>query len=791
MQFVYQPLTWGFFLVLVPLLIHLINLMRHRRVQWAAMEFLLQSYKKHRRWVWLKQMLLLLARMLAVAAVVAMLAQLVTNRQWTSFFGGKTTHHIVLLDDSYSMSDRVGGTTAFDRGMQAIRQIGARASSPEAGPQRFTLIRYSQATRAVESIALSEPVVETDVGNEEVSPLASVAGQIADLNAVLIDADFDTLIGEKRRAFDVTQLAVGPNAALQLAAQLVAQAEGQQPVVYVVSDFRTDSWQQPEESRQGLERLTELDTELHLVRCVDVARPNLAITGLEPAEGTRAAGVPLFVDVTVKNFGREAAEQVQLNVRTNYYPAISSTDDPGNVKDTVDELPTVLIDRIAAGEAIVRRVQVYFPTAGQHIVTAQLPEDSVPVDNQRWCVVDFPADVPVLLVDGDPNQRNAYYLDSIFQPGTRAKTGIRPSVQSPGFLRDVSIEGLLGFQVVYLLDVDRLDDRAVENLNQYVREGGGVAMFLGPNSNIAFYNQWYDDARGLFPVPLDRQDVVAHRDEAPDMTVVDHPLFRVLLGQRNPFLQDIGIDQYVRAPIGWDRPEASTIRVLAQLTNGQPLVAERRYGEGRVVAFLTTLSPTWNNWARLPSFIVVALELQAYLDSVQMGAAPRLVGTPIDLELSVSDFRPETRFVLPSVNSSQPRVLQRTASPYGGEDAKLMMVSLGRAATQLGGVGETDRSGVYEAWPQRLDAQSDVRRYSLNVDTRESDLAIVDSTQLADELNGIAIEIHQPDEISYATSDSSSFSWSQLLLFGLIGLLLGEQLLAYSASYHPARGGNK
>ena len=63
MQFVHQPLTWGFLLVLLPLLIHLINMMRHRRVKWAAMEFLLQSYKKHRKWIWLKQLLLLLVRM--------------------------------------------------------------------------------------------------------------------------------------------------------------------------------------------------------------------------------------------------------------------------------------------------------------------------------------------------------------------------------------------------------------------------------------------------------------------------------------------------------------------------------------------------------------------------------------------------------------------------------------------------------------------------------------------------------------------------------------------------------
>src|SRR5436190_70504 len=71
MQFVHQALTWGFLLALAPLLIHLINMMRHRRVHWAAMEFLLASYKKHRTWIWLKQLLLLLARIAAVVPVVA------------------------------------------------------------------------------------------------------------------------------------------------------------------------------------------------------------------------------------------------------------------------------------------------------------------------------------------------------------------------------------------------------------------------------------------------------------------------------------------------------------------------------------------------------------------------------------------------------------------------------------------------------------------------------------------------------------------------------------------------
>src|SRR3990172_1244572 len=113
-SFLHPSLFWTLGLptlgvVAIPVLIHLINMMRHRRVEWAAMEFLLLSQKKHRTWVILKQLLLLLLRMLAVAAVVMMVAQ-PRLRSQLSILGGTRTHHIVLLDDSFSMSDRWADT---------------------------------------------------------------------------------------------------------------------------------------------------------------------------------------------------------------------------------------------------------------------------------------------------------------------------------------------------------------------------------------------------------------------------------------------------------------------------------------------------------------------------------------------------------------------------------------------------------------------------------------------------------------------------------------------------------
>ena len=134
MQFLYPALTAGFFLALLPLLIHLINMMRHRRVKWAAMEFLLQSYKKHRKWVWLRQLILLLARMAAVALVVAMLAQLVTQRRYEGLFGSTLTHHYVVIDDSMSMSDRAGGMDALEQALELHARTGCRGGPAGTAP---------------------------------------------------------------------------------------------------------------------------------------------------------------------------------------------------------------------------------------------------------------------------------------------------------------------------------------------------------------------------------------------------------------------------------------------------------------------------------------------------------------------------------------------------------------------------------------------------------------------------------------------------------------------------------
>src|SRR5438034_4083911 len=85
-------------LISSPIIIHLINRMRFKRIRWAAMEFLLKSQKRNRRRLIIEQLLLLLLRIILV-----LLAALVVARFVGGFFGAvqpQTTQHIIFLDDS-------------------------------------------------------------------------------------------------------------------------------------------------------------------------------------------------------------------------------------------------------------------------------------------------------------------------------------------------------------------------------------------------------------------------------------------------------------------------------------------------------------------------------------------------------------------------------------------------------------------------------------------------------------------------------------------------------------------
>ncbi len=757
-SFVFESLLWwGLPLVGVPVLIHLINLMRHRRVKWAAMEFLLQSQKRHRNSVLFKQLLLLLLRMLAVAAVVLMVAQPLVRNQWGALLGGSQTHHIVLVDDSFSMSDHWADTTAFDQAKGVVARLAAGAQHQDT-PQVFTLLRFSRARQLAR-------------------------GTQPDLLETPLDADFSARLEKVLGPMQASETSADPAEALDAVDRLPPKGDDEDRVVYVVSDFRANQWQEPVALRKGLERLIENGAQLHLVNCVDSVHQNLAISALQPTVGTRAAGVPLLVEVSVRNFGPDDVRSVSV-----------SLEEDGHAR------APVVIEEIPAGKTTSRRFPVLFVTAGEHEIVARLESDAVLADNRRSLVIDVPKTVNVLVIDGDARGQDAFFLTSALEPGGKIASGLKPLVESPRYLRDHSLDQ---FETIYLLNIARLDAAEILALEDFVRGGGGLGIFMGEQSRAEFFNDaLYRDGEGLFPLPLTgpAELVVDRLEKAPDIEVTKHPIFSVFAGERNSFLSAVTINRYFATDKNWLPEPDSGTEIIAHLRNKAPLVVEHKFGSGRVVVFLTKASPletslgSWNNWARdNPSFVVAMLELQSYLSAGRHPDTTRLVGTPLEVPLDTSRFLPQVRFVMPrelggaSLSVDATAVTKAAANDGAGQPA----IPDNAAKERVAVLAETDTSGIYEARLTQTDGAELVERFALNVVPEEGNLKKLSGSQLAGQLEGVPYEYHEARDINYNPQQLAGFNLAESLLYLLVAVLLAEQVLAYVCSYHPraAKGG--
>src|SRR3954449_11960966 len=117
MTFLSPLLAWGMLLGLIPLIIHLLNRRRFRRVEWAPMRYLKLTIQRNRRRIEIEQLLLLLLRIALPVLLFFYLARPVLNptglERWLGS-GGRTSQ-VVLVDDSLSMGYASDGPAAFRR----------------------------------------------------------------------------------------------------------------------------------------------------------------------------------------------------------------------------------------------------------------------------------------------------------------------------------------------------------------------------------------------------------------------------------------------------------------------------------------------------------------------------------------------------------------------------------------------------------------------------------------------------------------------------------------------------
>ncbi|MCG3178142.1 MAG: hypothetical protein BIFFINMI_00465 [Phycisphaerae bacterium] len=669
MGFLHPILLAGLALGALPIIIHLLTRRRHKVVRWGAMKYLLEAIEETSKRVQIEDLILLAMRVLIICLLALAVARPKFNRQAA---GPGPRLAVLLVDNSPSMQADRGGSTRWDQARAWARSL---LNSLPAG-SRVAVLPLCNPT---DPAALRDPTAQVLLAADVVDELPASA------------------------------LSADPVSAIRAASEIVGGSDLPNRSVYVLSDFQATDW------RDSGNRLADA------VRAL-LAQQNTTLTAVACGEQDRT---PSNVAVTrldrtwrVIKVGRD----IQLNGELQRFAAADGD---------MDVATTIQIDRqkadarsagVQASEP--RRLDYYarFDAPGDHEVTLQSASDISPADNVRYLAVEAREEVRVLIVDGDrhldaPVQSESFYLRYALAFGQSDAVPISVDIIDGEDIRNARLDR---YDVVMLANVSQVPPAAAGELVQWVRAGHAAVIFLGDLVDTQSYNSGFlADAKGGFlrahlgaPIdaPRDRQTGAVGLFNLAVASFAG-PIMTFFSGDDLADLDKAGFSRALEIDLAGNTA-ADNVRVDAALSNGVPLLVTRELGEGRFALLNTTADVAWGNLAINPGFTPMMQRLLVWL----------LAPTATSTNLTPSQT---WELSLPLETMDTPVTLKR---PDGRTVVLEPVVDAARQRA-VRTYSDTTLAGFYRVtWDVGDQQQS--RLFSVNVSSREGDLAAIDAGYL-------------------------------------------------------------
>lgn len=572
LAFLNPLLLWAVPLAAVPIVIHLLNRRRFKRVPWAAMEYLLAAMKRNRKRLRMEQWLVLLLRTLAVLFLALLVAR--PQLEGGGLIGTRT-HHVVLIDDSASMQQRSGSVSCWDKAQDQVRQLADRLAETRGGD-------------IVSLVRTGRPTVPELWGQRIGPDLGRHLGQLLkELPPGDGTMDLGALLAETHKRAQATE-------------------EASRTEYYLVGDRRAVDWVTDDDKPRPavLSALAAMDPASERVTAMAVGSrdaDNLAIVRVRRVDRFAVAGVPVELAVDVRNMGLDASQATEVAVEM---------DGGSRVVRPVPQL--------APGESVPITVVHTFHAAGPHRVEAALPAtDHYLVDDRRTLALPVQDKSRVLLVDGEPDEEDGgetLFLQVALDPGGEHPSGIEAQVVTESELAAVELDTLDTFDMVWLCNVPAPSAEVVGRLEAFVRGGGGLVVFVGNQVDTDRYNEvLWRGGEGLLPLPLGEIAGDPQRPEHMVLTDKDHPICGGM-GDVLEVLCNVAV-LVKRHLTVVDDPRAGAA-VLARIgdAEGSPAIVSRTFGSGggETVLFAISADKHWSNWPDTDANLVMAHQVHRF-----------------------------------------------------------------------------------------------------------------------------------------------------------------------------------
>jgi hypothetical protein len=698
MQFLSAPLLFGLALAAVPLIIHLLNRRRFQLVDWAPMKYLKLTIKNNRRRVRIEQLLLLLLRTLVMIVVILAVARPVLS---SGGLGSWLSHRarvsrIIVVDDSLPMGYRELGHTALDQAKAAAVEILRATGSQDA-------VTFLTTTPA------STPWVNQ------------------------ISVEDSTKLQDRINAMRTTDAACDWAATFRTIDDCLNNATFPQKEVILITDLRKSGW------NSGVSTLADKWAGAGIsARIIDVGSRDTADVSLirfEQEDPLALPGAPVNLMATIRN-GSPAA----LTGAT----AALSIDGQSR--------PMILPD-LPAGQATDVPLSVTLDQPGPHSVKLTLPDDALSGDNQRYLSLLVRERLEATLVDGrvgaGPFESAGDFVQLALTVGS-SPWQIRRLTDS-----DAAADHPPRADMTVLADVANLSSGAAAEYEKLVRQGMGLMIFAGEQTDPVAYNHLlYRNGQGLLPVALD------HIADGPVQGLIVEGLGDSPLAALAKIAPAALAKIQTRRLMLVDSPPrgAEEVRVLARWNDpeGHPAVIEKRLGKGRVLLWTTSADREWTDWPVDPTYVLAVRSAAISAAWPDGGQFNLVAGHP--MEYTLPDNRPVSaaRLMVPEESTPLPLAFEGNVFRYP----------------------HTERAGPYGlTWIDNV-GKSQRADFSSSFDVKAADLTPLTASELADLLGNLKAEVlpYRPG-ILLASAPGREI-W-RMLAGSLLAILVAETLMAF------------
>ena len=706
LEFLLNPgfLFAGAAAVAAPIIIHLLNRRRFKRINWAAMDFLLEAQRLNRRRVKLEEIILLLLRCLAMILIGLMIARPSLDINVSGLLKAGQTERVIVLDDSLSMAT-IGQQGSPINKASEILQKGIKSLSNNNSQDIFTVVRTTDPNKfAPNGLPLTE------------SSITDLLDEFKNIKATDLRGDLHSALTTVAKSFDSEKASFAK-------------------VVYLFTDLRRMDWESSTKSGsdkgvvQTLQGIAEKAAGCYVVDLGSEVENNLFIEEVKPLGKVLVSGVPADFEVLVRNLGKSDIEDVIVSFSVRGSLPLKSK-----------------IPRIEAGAIGVAAFSYTFTDSSNESFSVPVEisldnefsksEDALREDNVRYFPARVASGMRVLIVDGDPSgifgRSESFYLSNALSPGGPAISGVDVTVVDDA---DFDSSNLSQYEVIFIANLYRITEERAVGLNEWVKNGGGLVLLLGDQIDEDVYNDvLYKNGSGLLPFKLS----TVGGDEKEEKWVnikpekQNHPLFRFFEGDNKRLLDQVKVFRWWNSEIDDNENSPNPSNIVASLTSddNSPLVVERQIGDGRVLAVTTPLDNDWNNFPENgASFLITSQELVRYMSRNIASEGLLSVAEPILYPVDVREYRQQANLLRPG--EEVPEKVE--ALPQNKDNLNDLEWTLGYE--------NTDQKGIYEIQFERADGSGvQSLAFAANLDTEESNLSRITASSIRSDLGGASVE---------------------------------------------------